>query len=71
MISLHHAAQNGQAKVVDILLKNNADVEAKDDQGWSHLHFAAAHGFIELVNSIIAEVDARENYNVIPLHLAA
>ena len=63
MISLHHAAQNGHARVVDILLKNN------DDQGWSHLHFAA--GFIELVNSIFAEVDARENYNVIPLHLAA
>ena len=47
---LHLAAYDGQEDVVKTLLKqgNKKSINAKDKNGWSPLHCAAARGFLKV-----------------------
>jgi cytohesin len=41
---LQLAVENGHKDVVELLLANDADVNAKDDDGWTPLRYAAGDG---------------------------
>ncbi|GAB1318061.1 Ankyrin repeat and FYVE domain-containing protein 1 [Madurella fahalii] len=43
-IDLQHAAENGVEAIIQRLLDNDADVEAKDNEGLTPLHIAAEKG---------------------------
>ena len=54
--ALHRAATRGQDKVVELLLKAEADVRAKEYFGWTALHQAANAGY-EKVVKVLLEAD--------------
>lgn len=59
---------------VKTLLRKGANVNGKDDNGWSPLHHACGHkNYGQLVSALLeagARVDARTNSNETPLHIA-
>ncbi|XP_047468529.1 GA-binding protein subunit beta-1-like, partial [Penaeus chinensis] len=61
---LHFAASNGHNTVVDVLLAGGADVNARNNSGWSPLHSAAYNGHNTVVDVLLAggaDVNARSN----------
>jgi ankyrin repeat protein len=48
MTPLHFAAAYGHQNVVELLLASKADVNAKDNNGWTPAHTAAAYGHKDL-----------------------
>jgi ankyrin repeat protein len=71
---LHYAAMEGHAEVVQLLLANQADVNARDSTGSTALHYAAFRDHGEIVELLLAkgaQVDARDNEGMTPLHEAA
>ena len=71
---LHWAVDRGQKETTELLLANQADVNAKGKVGQSPLHYAAVNGsriLAELLLREKAEVDARSNAGETPLHWAA
>ena len=68
------AAKNGDIKNVRELLANGADVDAKDKDGETALHWAACSGKVDIATFLIengADVDAKSNYGKTALHWAA
>ena len=68
------AAQSGYKHVVELLLANNAEVEARDIHGGTSLHFAAIMGHRDVAALLItngADVNARSNTGQTPLHVVA
>ncbi|MCJ1470763.1 hypothetical protein MMC07_009410 [Pseudocyphellaria aurata] len=69
------AAEEQFEEIVELLLKNNASVNAKDQWGWTPLHRAQVKQDDERVTRILlnykAEVDARCGKQRTPLHWAA
>ena len=64
----------GRKDVVEYLLQNGADVQARDDGGLIPLHNACSFGHAEVVNLLLqhgADPNARDNWNYTPLHEAA
>jgi hypothetical protein len=47
--SLHKAALNGHLHIVTYLISRNADVQARDADGWTPLHNACSKAIISLV----------------------
>ncbi|XP_076418944.1 poly [ADP-ribose] polymerase tankyrase-2 isoform X4 [Peromyscus maniculatus bairdii] len=71
---LHFAAGFGRKDVVEYLLQNGANVQARDDGGLIPLHNACSFGHAEVVNLLLqhgADPNARDNWNYTPLHEAA
>src|SRR5207249_1100040 len=72
--ALHCAAENGQAKMIEVLLARNAAVNLMDHEGRTPLHFAAQRGQTEIVQLLLAkgaEVNARAStFDPTPLSLA-
>ena len=60
---------------VEVLLKAGADVNAKQDDGWSPLHVAAAFNpspaVLEVLLKAGADVNAKDKDGETPLHFAA
>ena len=57
-----------------LLLAGKAEVDAKDNKGYTPLHWAADEGKEEAVFSLLqnkAEVNAKDNNGYTPLHYAA
>ncbi|CAN5667763.1 hypothetical protein BH23GEM9_BH23GEM9_30460 [soil metagenome] len=54
---IHVAAENGHAAVVRILLDSGADSNAKDGDGRTALHIAAAKGFSDVVRALSGRCD--------------
>jgi ankyrin repeat protein len=71
---LECAAEKGHKDVVEYLLANKADVNAKSDNGWTALHAAAYHGHKDVVEVLLsnkADIGAKDLDGYTPLHLAA
>ncbi len=68
------AAQNGHKDIVNLLLKEKADVNAKNKKGATPLHLAAQNGHKDIVNLLLkekADVNAKNKKGATPLHFAA
>jgi cytohesin len=73
MTPLHAAARKGLKEVVELLIHEGTDVNAKSDDGWTPLHLAAARGHKEIVEQLIAkgaDVNAKTDDGKTTLDLA-
>lgn len=71
MTALHNAASGAMA---ELLVDRGADVNARDDIGWTPLHCAAricANGVVEVLVARGADINATNNDAWTPLHWAA
>uniref|UniRef100_A0A8C9SL90 Poly [ADP-ribose] polymerase n=1 Tax=Scleropages formosus TaxID=113540 RepID=A0A8C9SL90_SCLFO len=71
---LHFAAGFGRRDVVEFLLRNGANVHARDDGGLISLHNACSFGHAEVVSLLLhrgADANSKDNWNYTPLHEAA
>ena len=71
---LFDAANRGDLKKVKRLLNEGADVNAKDEDGWTPLHWAAYYGHLNVVKLLVdrgADVNAKSKAGETPLHWAA
>lgn len=50
---LHHAASRGHAKVVQLLLDNGADIDARNSSKWTPLDCAAAKGTLKAARVLL------------------
>ena len=76
MNPLSIAAENGHTEVVEVLLKNEANIEARNDKNsnFTPLHYAAENGHAKVVEVLLkngAPVDFSDKYDNTPLHFAA
>lgn len=53
VMPLHSAVATNKVDIVELLLKNGAKVNAKQDSGWTPLHEAAMNGQLEMVQLLI------------------
>jgi RNA polymerase sigma factor (sigma-70 family) len=76
---LHAALFGGKAGAARLLLDNGADPNARRGgrgwprAGWTALHYAAAYGFVDLIESLIergADLNARDDEGKTPLAVA-
>lgn len=72
--ALHIATAHDREDVVELLLRYNADVNAKSDGGWTPLHNACDRGCEKIVRILLkagAEINSQLLNGITPLHLAA
>ena len=75
---MHYAVHNGHKEIAELLIANGANVNAKMDNGFTSLHWAAiapnAHeGHKEVAELLIAEgadVNAKDAFSETPLDYA-
>lgn len=74
---LHRAARLGDAQTVAALLEQGADRQARDDEGWTPLHWAAHLGHRDVAELLLTGAlngegaNSPDNFGRTPLHLAA
>jgi ankyrin repeat protein len=70
---LHMAAAGGDPTIIEFLLSKGADVECRENDGWTPLHTAAYKGHLAVVKALIAggaRVDAKAFDGTTPLRAA-
>lgn len=70
---LHSAAARGYRDVVEHLIKEGDDVNARDGKGFAPLHSAAANAHLDIVELLIqngADVNIRNQAGITPVQLA-
>lgn len=70
---LHCAAYAGNIGAAEVLIKNFANIDAKNNYGWTPLHIAVNKQYAEMVLFLLqknAKVDIRNQDGWEPLHLA-
>ena len=74
-LELREAAAQGDVSSVAFLLDRGADIAARDDGGWTPLHWAALRNAEPAVADILldrgADIAARDDKGIAPLHFAA
>ena len=71
---LREAAIDNNIAALTVLLAQGAEIEAKDDQGYTALHWAARNGCAEALEFLLenaADPDSKSDISWTPLHLAA
>jgi hypothetical protein len=71
---LHSAAGGGHEEVAELLLAKGADVNAKNNDGFTPLHSAAAQGHKDVAELLLAkgaDANAKDKDGYIPLYWAA
>ena len=71
--ALHYACDEGNLKIVDILLKTNCDVNARTNDKKTPLHLTTSHGYFDLSKMLIengAVLNIGDNEKNTPLHLS-
>ncbi len=71
---LHRAAFEGYKEIVELLINNEVDVNAKDDYGCTPLHDAAEYYHLEIAEMLIdrnPDMNALDNNGDTPLDLAS
>lgn len=72
--ALLNAVREGKLRAVASLLAANANILARDKEGWSSLHFAAANGYLEIMQLLIKKskrlVDQADDEDRTPLQKA-
>jgi serine/threonine protein kinase len=71
---MHLAAAHGDIAAIQLLIDNQASVQAKDYVQWSPLHWAAYEGHPEAVQLLLdakADKEAKDTWARTPLHIAA
>ena len=71
---LFEAAHIGDIEQTENLIKHGADVSTTDHHGYTALHYATSHGYVEIVKLLViagAEVNATDKYGNRALHWAA
>ena len=71
---LHHAAFNGQTKMIQILVAQGAVVDSTDKDGATALHVAASSGSPDVIEALLqsgAKINAVDHYRDTPLQDAA
>ena len=53
MRSLHHACNTSKEGIIDELLANSADPNAKDENDNTSMHYACARGILNVVNKLL------------------
>ena len=48
------AAKSGCLDMVELMIQEGCDVNAKDDSGWNALHFASYHGHYQVIDRLFA-----------------
>ncbi|MHC4954875.1 MAG: ankyrin repeat domain-containing protein [Planctomycetota bacterium] len=72
--ALHDAAKNGDLELAKHLIRDGAEIDAREKEGHTPLHEAARAGHLELVKLLIgegADVEAKCEDNATPLYAAA
>jgi hypothetical protein len=70
---LHYAAWKGHKDIVEFLLANKAEANAKDSRGYTPLHYAAATGNADVVGVLLsykADVKAPTSDGLTPISIA-
>lgn len=70
---LHVCSENGNHKIVEILLQGGADINALDPEGRSALHYGAQGGHDEVVKLLLkrrAKTDVLDDRGVSVVHAA-
>jgi len=74
---VHQAAENGDVKLMDLVLNTSYDLNARDYNGWTPLHWAFIEGKTEIVQLLITsskdfniDLNARGNSDWTVLHWA-
>lgn len=68
------AAKKGEVRTIQKLLENGADLNGRDQHGWTALHRASFKGRMEVVKVLVergVEVDAKDEEGYTALHCAA
>jgi Ankyrin repeats (3 copies)/Ankyrin repeats (many copies) len=71
--TLCETTAHGDLESVQLLLKNKAPIDQKNEQGYASLHLAAKYGYTEIVELLIAHnatVNIQDQYNSTPLMLS-
>ena len=70
---IQSAAAAGHARIVDMLLKNGADPNVREQGGYTPLHAAAQNGDLETIRTLLyggADLDIQSNDGKMPMDLA-
>lgn len=72
---IHAAILNGHCDAVEVLIKNNVNINVYGGEGVYPIHYAAQNGHLELVKMLLQKTDvnikAQAEHQVTPLWLAA
>ena len=74
LTALHIAAEMGDIRITEELLKYHADVNATDSNNTTALHIATLKGHKDVVKKLLehrANVNSHDNNNITALHMAA
>ena len=48
------AAKSGSLTMVELMIQEDCDIRARDENGWNALHFASFHGHYQVIEKLIA-----------------